>query len=153
MDDENLQEYIYDHIPIVKANLFGIAKDGNDNVCVSGAFKDHINHRNSVFGGSLSTAMILASWATVRNILRARGIANGIIVIQSEEVKFMKPVVGDFIARIKPISDDKLRKFITMLNKFGKARLVLESSIAHANSTEVLTTFSGEFVVVVNRDC
>jgi len=92
--DEDLQSYIYDHIPIVKNNLFTIEVAQSPYIEVKGRFADHINHRNSVFGGSLSTALILCSWATVRQILITRGIENGVIVIQSQTVNFDKPVTG-----------------------------------------------------------
>ena len=155
--DEDLQSYIYDHIPIVKNNLFTIEVAQSPYIEVKGRFADHINHRNSVFGGSLSTALILCSWATLRQILITRGIDNGVIVIQSQTVNFDKPVTGDFTACVAPIHEDRLRRFIAMLGKFGKARLKMESFVTHEGSPEQpkrlespepLARFVGDFVVL-----
>jgi thioesterase domain-containing protein len=146
--EEDLQTYIYDHIPIVGKNGFSIEIVNSPYVKVSGRFADHINHRNSVFGGSLSTALILSSWATVRQILKTRGIENGVIVIQSQTVDFDKPVIEDFFANVTPIPEDKLHKFIAMLAKFGKARLKVESLVTQGASKEPLARFIGSFVVL-----
>ena len=153
MEHEDLQAYIYDHIPIVKQNGFSIETDDTPYASVTGIFKEHINHRNSVFGGSLSTALILASWASVRGILRREGIEDGIIVIQSQTVRFEKPVMEDFVARVVPISTSGLAKFISMYRKFGKTRIRLEAHIAHAGSRESLAAFEGDFVVMRCAQC
>jgi len=152
MEKEDLQKYIYEHIPIVQKNLLEIKKDDSGSVYIRGFYKDHINHRNSVFGGSISTALILSAWANVRDLLLSRGIANGIIVIQSEEIKFLQLVNKDFIARIQPIHDEKKHKFIGMLNKFGKSRIKIEAILTHENETEPLAHFFGDFVVVLNKE-
>jgi thioesterase domain-containing protein len=163
MNDEDLQAYIYEHIPIVGKNGFTIRDADAPYVTVSGSLAEHINHRNSAFGGSLSTALILAAWATVRNILRANGYPEGVIVIQSQEVKFDLPVTADFTARVSPVSPDRLRRFVGMLAKFGKARLTLTAAIAQTGDDERRgeterradparrATFSGDFVVILKR--
>lgn len=149
METEDIQTYIHEHIPIVKENRFAIEADESPYVSVTGTLKDHINHRNSAFGGSLSTALILSAWASVRSLLRAHGVENGIIVIQSQTVRFDKPVTGDFTARTLPIADVKVAKFIAMLTKFGKSRLKVESYIAIEGTKDALTSFEGDFVVVL----
>lgn len=151
MNSENIQDYIYEHIPIIAKNSFEIQKDSFDMIYVKGKLKDHINHRNSVFGGSLSTALIVSSWANVRNTLLSRNIDNGIIVIQSQKVEFIEPVNADFIAITRKISEEKIAKFVKILNKFGKSRLIIESIVTYENSAEILATFTGEFVVVIDK--
>ena len=153
MEQEDLQKYIYEHIPIVQKNLLEIKKDDAGSIYIRGYYKDHINHRNSVFGGSISTALILAAWANVRDLLLSQGITNGIIVIQSEEIKFLQLVNQDFIARIQSVTEDKKHKFTAMLNKFGKSRIKIEAVLTHENEQEILAHFLGDFVVVLNKDC
>ncbi len=154
MDLEDVQAYIYDHIPIVRKNGFAIETDTHTPyVAVKANFREHINHRNSAFGGSLSTAMILSSWASVRSLLLRNGIEDGIIVIQSQTVRFDKPVMEDFTARVRPLSPENTAAFIGMLGKFGKARITLEADIAHEGSDESLATFEGKFVVVRGERC
>jgi thioesterase domain-containing protein len=151
MDTEDVQAYIYEHIPIVEKNRFTITDSAAPYVTVRGALADHVNHRGSGFGGSISTALILAAWATVRNILRANGAQDGVIVIQSQEVRFVKPVTADFTARIRPIQQEKIHRFISMLKKFDKSRLKIEGFLTQDNSDGALATFSGEFVVVLKE--
>ena len=145
---ENLQEYIYEHIPIVKANNFRIATDQAGAILVTGACADHINHRNTVFGGSLSTALILTAWANVRKLVADAGIRGEIIVIQSQEVQFLQPVTHDFLACTLAIPEPVSAKFIGMLRKFGKGRILVEAVVTHGDSNQTLTTFKGNFVVV-----
>ena len=107
-----VEQYINEHIPIVQKHNFRITDDTSPFIKVSGKLDDHINHRNSVFGGSISTALIVASWASVRTILLTRGIPAGIIVIQSEHVEFTKPLIADFYAELRPVSEDRLSKLL-----------------------------------------
>jgi thioesterase domain-containing protein len=151
MDDEDVQAYIYEHIPIVEKNRFTIADADAPYVTVRGALADHVNHRGSGFGGSISTVLILAAWATVRNILRANGAPNGVIVIQSQEVKFVKPVTADFTANIRTIAPEKIHRFMSMLKKFGKSRLKIDGALTQDGSDETLAAFSGDFVVVLKE--
>ena len=151
MPSENLQDYIYEHIPIVKANNFRIDEDNEGSILVRGACADHINHRNTVFGGSLSTALILTAWANVRKLVAAAGITGEIIVIQSQEVQFSQPVSRDFVARTLAIPTLVSAKFIDMLRKFGKSRILVEAAVTHGDSSLPLTTFKGNFVVVQGK--
>lgn len=145
-----IEEYINEHIPIVKKHCFQISEVQSPFIQVRGSLKDHINHRNSVFGGSISTSLIVASWASVRNMLLTRGIPSGIIVIQSEHVEFSKPLVDDFYAVLRPVSDEKLSKFITMIHKFGKSRIKIEADVKDCTHNEICASFSGEYVVLLN---
>ncbi len=161
MHGEDIETYIYEHIPIVKANGFSISDDDTPYARVGGKLIDHVNHRNSAFGGSLSTALILAAWATVRNLIREAGYPHGVIVIQTQTIKFLDPVLSDFTARVAEISPRTLARFTAMLAKFGKARLEIEAGIYpetpqnDERGTEVkvgnkaLATFCGDFVVVL----
>ena len=145
---EDVQAYIYEHIPVVEKNAFAIETGDTPYVAVKARLADHFNHRNTAFGGSLSTALILCSWASVRAILKARGIDDGTIVIQSQIVSFDKPVTEDFTARATPLTDDRLNRFISMLEKFGKSRLKVEANVTQSGDDASRAKFVGEFVVL-----
>jgi thioesterase domain-containing protein len=149
MQTTDLEEYIYEHIPIVKTNNFKIQVLEENTIQVKGSYKEHINHRNSVFGGSLGTALTLSAWGYVRQLMEANNIKKSIIVIKKQEVEYPKPVTKDFISLSRPIDQDALNKALAMLRKFNKCRLYIEAYVTHENETEILTTFKGEFVVVV----
>jgi len=147
MTREQLQVYVDEHIPIVKANGFTIAEARPDRVVVAGRLADHVNHRNSAFGGSLSTALILAAWARVRQWTDSFDPA-AVIVIAEQQVTFGQPVLADFLASSLPLADETLARAWTMLGRFGKARFTVEAVVTHATDSEVRAQFSGVFVVV-----
>ena len=144
---EDLQAYVYEHIPIVRKNNFKIVEFG-ERIEVSGNFKEHINHRNSVFGGSLSNALIISAWAYARKIIHGFDCANTIIVIQTQEVKFILPVTKKFTSVNKEVSNQIKDKALAMLNKFGKTRLEIESYITHEEENDILASFKGQFAII-----
>jgi thioesterase domain-containing protein len=146
-EEESIQEYMYTHIPIVQANKFTI-QSRNHQIQVSGSLSDHVNHRNSAFGGSISTALTIAAWAAVRSLIPQHERSTTVIVIQSERVEFTKPVVQDFIAENSIITDDDRKKLFASLDRHGKARITIRASLRHQQDSEILATFSGDFVVV-----
>ncbi len=146
--NEDIQAYIYEHIPIVEKNQFTIEGDEAPYIRVKAHLADHVNHRKTAFGGSISTSLILCSWASVRSILKARGIDDGGIVIQTQRVDFSKPVTGDFSARVVPLREETVNRFIAMLEKFGKGRLKVEARVTQGSDTASLAHFIGEFVVI-----
>lgn len=146
--NQDIQAYIYEHIPIVEKNNFRIELDGAPYVTVTAHLADHVNHRKTAFGGSISTSLIVCSWATVRSILKTRGIDDGGIVIQTQRVDFAKPVTGDFSARVVPLRDETVNRFIAMLEKFGKGRLKVEARVTQESDSASRATFIGEFVVI-----
>lgn len=148
--NSTIEQYINEHIPIVKKHNFEINEVHSPFIQVKGTLKDHINHRNSVFGGSISTSVIVASWASVRNILLTRELPAGIIVIQSEHVEFTKPLVSDFYAEVRPVSEEQIAKFIMMINKFGKSRIRIEADVRDCEKGESCASFTGEYVVLLN---
>jgi thioesterase domain-containing protein len=149
MERLDLQEYIYKEIPIVKKNAFIVEQVGEGPYHrVRARLKDHVNHRNTAFGGSLSTALILCSWASVHGILESRGIGDGSVVIQTQRVEYRKPVNADFTAEITPLGDEEINRFIVMLEKFGKSRLTIEARVTQEGDPANRASFEGIFVVV-----
>ncbi len=149
MEDQDLQAYIYEQIPIVEKNAFTVEPDGEAPYArVRARLEDHVNHRNSAFGGSLSTALILCSWASVHGILKSRGIDDGSVVIQTQRVDYLKPVTADFTAEVTPLGEDDLARCVLMLAKFGKSRLMVESRVTQEGDSSTRAAFTGVFVIV-----
>lgn len=150
MTAEELQNYVDNHIPIVKANRFQIVEANPNTVVVGAGLADHVNHRDSAFGGSLSTALILASWARVR--LWTDGFdPSTVIVISEQRVRFTLPVLADFEARTRPLAPEALARAQRQLGRFGKARFNVEAEVVHRGDSTVRAEFWGEFVVVSSR--
>ena len=143
-----LQKYLEDHIPIVKANRFTVADASPDRVAIGGRLADHVNHRDSAFGGSLSTALILAAWGQVR-LWTDNFAPNTVIVIAQQRVSFHLPVLQDFEAVSLPLSTATLDRARSMLTRFHKARFTVEAILVHTGDTQARAEFAGEFVVVL----
>lgn len=147
MDESSLQEYIYRHIPIVEANHFVVSEATTSIVRVSGRYAEHLNHRKSVFGGSIASAATLAAWSLVRMKTEALD-PNAIIVVRRQSVDFRKPVVRDFAATTLPLGDAILSRFESLYRKFGRAKIHVEVIVTHADSDESLASLTGDFVVI-----
>lgn len=147
MTAAQLQDYVDHHIPIVKANGFLVTEARDDRVAVAGRLVDHINHRASAFGGSLSTALILAAWARVRQWTDTFD-PSAVIVIAEQKVQFGLPVLADFEAFSKPVAPEVFDRAARLLARFGKARFTVEAAVVHQGDTQVRAEFWGEFVVV-----
>ncbi len=149
MEHQDLQEYIYKEIPIVRKNAFAIERIGDiPYQRVRARLQDHVNHRKTAFGGSLSTALILCSWASVHGILSSRGIDDGSVIIQTQRVEYLKPVNADFTAEVTPFGEEEINRFVAMLEKFGKSRLSVAARVTQEGDPESRATFEGTFVVV-----
>ena len=143
----DLEKYIFDHIPIVKKNHFAIRTDSDLRVSVHGKLQEHYNHRNTAFGGSLGTTLTVAAWGYVRLLMEKLGLES-VIVIQKQEIDFLKPVKKDFKAVSEEPDAENLSRFSDALNRFGKARLLVKAAVFQEEETEKLAIFQGEFVVV-----
>lgn len=146
MTSEEVQEFIYKNIPILKTNNFTVGKV--DKYCpeICGKLKDHINHRSTVFGGTISTALTVAAWSQLRLIMIGENIdAESVIARQS--VLFRKPVPSDFKAITTPLSDNEILKMKRDLRVRGRARINIYSGIYIENDKRLLAKFKGEFVI------
>jgi len=146
--EEDIQDYIFSHIPIVKTNGFEIQAQQGNKILVFGKLKDHINHRNSVFGGSISTALTLAAWAGVRSLIPQHQRSSTVVVIQSQKVEFTKPVLADFLAENETISEQKVARLFSNLDRFGKARITVKAHLVHTGESDFRAHFVGDFVIV-----
>jgi thioesterase domain-containing protein len=105
----------------------------------------NINHRNTVFGGSLASLATLAAWALVHTRLERAGRPSRVVVMTSR-IDYHAPATGDFIARCESPSAEVWARFLAVLDRRGRARLEL---VATVESEGVLsTTLTGTFVAI-----
>lgn len=147
MNKKDLQEYIEQHIPITKSLNFEIKEIQNANVKIACFYKDHINHKNSVFGGSISSLMTLTGWAKVKIIMESID-SRAEIVIQEGNSKFLKPVLNDFEAISISIDEKVLEKCTKMYKKFGRSRIKIKIILKEIGKEEILSEFEGLYVVI-----
>ncbi len=114
-------------------------------ITLSAPLQPNINHRSTVFGGSLSAITILSAWTLVH--IRLQNLAiNCRIVIRSNRVEYIKPASGSFQAHCTSPSEQDWERFITTLSRKEKARVVLNAEIV--SDAILVGTFEGEYVAI-----
>jgi thioesterase domain-containing protein len=66
----------------------------------------NVNHKSTMFGGSLYCGAVLAGWGWLHLRLREEGIEDGHIVIQEGQISYPLPVTG--MQRICPAPEEKV---------------------------------------------
>ncbi|GGC68028.1 YiiD C-terminal domain-containing protein [Undibacterium terreum] len=123
MKEIDLQQYLYEHIPLSKAMQVEVAHSSQDSIVLTAPLAPNINHQETVFGGSASAVAILAAWSLVQVRLKQAGIKNDLI-IQRNTMEYELPVSGAFSARSQ-ISDADWQGFLRMLGRKGRARIAV----------------------------
>ncbi len=123
-----LQEYIHEHIPITQDMAIAVQTVTPQSITVTAQLAPNINHRQSAFGGSISTLAILAGWILLKH--RSRGMSPApTLVIQESTTKFLKPITADYSAYVTNTDAAALEKFDRTYQRHGKARLLLKSQV------------------------
>ncbi|MEM9265755.1 MAG: thioesterase domain-containing protein [Cyanobacteria bacterium P01_F01_bin.13] len=145
IDCTAVEQYLHEHIPMSKAMDVAVMSIDKRGVVLSAPLAPNINHRNTVFGGSISTLAILSAWTYVHVQLKILNMASR-IVIQSNSLDYIAPATGDFQAHCLTPQPETWQGFITMLSKRGKGRIALSSEIY---SNEILVgKFQGKYVAL-----
>ena len=107
----------------------------------------NINHKSTMFGGSLYCAAVLAGWGWLHLRFRELGVDDGHIVIQEGQISYPLPVTGAAVARCAPPDEKTWERFLAMYQRRGRARLTLETTVSNAGSDEPAVKFSGQYVL------
>ena len=145
MDLKEFTSYLHKHIPITARLGAKVESYDGNAVCISAPLRPNVNHRNTVFGGSISALAILSGWAMLHLKLRGEGIKTR-LVIQKTSCDFLEPVDDDFTAICAMPQGDVWRKFIQTLRKHGKARIKVRSTIE--SSSGIRGTHEGVYVAL-----
>ncbi len=137
-DQTSLKTYLQSHIPISEAMGVCVEHASKEKVILTAPFANNINHKKTVFGGSLHAVATLACWSLLHlNLEEVQ------IVITRSEVDYRAPVDGDFKAECVLPERDVWQKFIKTLQLKGKARLALTATISHQGRLAV--NYQGTF--------
>ena len=97
---QTLTAYLHDHIPLTAAMGLMAAEVNWDAVRLRVPITPNLNHNRTAFGGSLSSALVMAGWSFVHNRLRTSGYyaqrPGTQLVVSRSETRYLKPVVEDF---------------------------------------------------------
>ena len=145
MDEHELQEFLYAHIPISKALAVEVLEVTPGGVRMAAPLGPNINHRDTVFGGSASAVAILSAWSLIYLRLRGEGIASR-LVIQRNTMQYQQPITAGFTAASSIGGDAAWDRFVTMLKRKQRARIGAASAL-FCNGERV-GTLEADFVAV-----
>lgn len=141
-----LEKYLLEHIPLSSAMGVKVDLASSEKVVLSAPISKNINHKSTVFGGSLHAVATLACWSLLHLNLTDFFDEAFHVVIASSEVRYLAPVVTDFKVESHRPDDEQWERFLTVLRKRGKARLQLTASIFEKG--RLCVDYSGDFVAL-----
>lgn len=107
----------------------------------------NINHKSTMFGGSLYCGAVLAGWGWLHLQLREEGIEDGHIVIQEGQISYPLPVTRDATAICTAPEEKVWQRFLATYKRYGRARLTLETWVVNEGSEERAVAFTGQYVL------
>jgi thioesterase domain-containing protein len=141
----SVEQYLHEHIPLSQSMAVSVISINENGVVLSAPLLPNINHRSTVFGGSISAVAILSAWTLVHIRLQLLSI-DCRVVIQSNNVKYIQPIETDFQALCLTPPRQNWERFITAVTKWGKGRILLNAEIY---SSDLLAgKFQGEYVAL-----
>lgn len=144
--EATLENYLREHIPITSAMGIGVEHASAGRVILSAPISSNINHKNTVFGGSLHAVATLACWSLLYINLLDLHEENVQIVITSSQVEYPAPVVSDFKAECCTPPAVEWERFLKMLHRKGKGRLKLSAKIFEGG--QLCVDYTGDFVAI-----
>lgn len=120
---ESATAYLHEHLPLTAAMGLTVARLADAVVELRLPLAPNLNHRHTVFGGSLSAAAITAGWALVHWRLRAEALPAR-VVIQGSTMDYLAPAHGETIVTCL-VTDELWTPFATTLARKCRARLTL----------------------------
>lgn len=107
----------------------------------------NVNHKSTLFGGSLYCGAVLAGWGWLYLRLKEAGIDDGHIVIQGGQISYPLPVKRDAVAICDAPDDATWERFVKLYQRRGRARLTLNTRIVAEGSDASAVEFVGQYVL------
>ena len=145
LDNQTIQAYLYEHIPLSQAMEVQVVKVTNKSVILAAPIKPNINHRSTVFGGSASTLTILSAWTLINFRLKSEDI-QARLVIQKNTISYDRPITNDFQAVCSLTDGQVWQRFIQILQRKKKSRITVNSYLQCEG--QQVGEFSGMFVAL-----
>lgn len=143
MPEKKIEAYLHEHIPISKAMGIHVTQASKNKVVLAAPFANNINHKQTVFGGSLHAVATLACWSLLYVNLSQEPVQ---IVIAKSEINYIAPVDADFTVECLLPEKESWDKFIKQLDAKGKARIQLSAQIHHKE--RLCVDYQGIFVAL-----
>ena len=140
-----LETRIHADIPLARHIGVRVLSASEESVVLAAPLGSNSNHKGTAFGGSLFSLAVLAGWGLLSMKLERAGMT-GEIVIQETQVRYLRPVTGDFTARAVSPGPGEFDRLARTLQRRGRGRTGLQCFIEQANAVAV--EFTGTFAVV-----
>lgn len=146
-DSQHLESVLHGDIPLTREMGVEVLDWQGQRLRLRLPLEANVNHKSTMFGGSLYCAAVLAGWGWLHLRLRELGVEDGHIVIQEGQISYPLPVTGPAIAECAPPEDKTWERFIATYQRRGRARLTLRTQVFNAGSAEPAVNFSGQYVL------
>lgn len=144
-----LQGYLHKNIPITSALGLEVDSVSLNKVVLSAPFSKNLNHKMTVFGGSLHAVATMACWCLLEINLEKICGGGFQIVIANSNVDFLAPVEADFKAEACKPDHAAWERFLKTFERMGKARITVRSTISHGH--KLCVDYTGVFVAVKTK--
>ena len=151
MTADELQAYLHREIPLSEAMDVTVVDPGPDTVVLTAPLAPNTNHRDTAFGGSVSTLATLAGWALVHRRLAESG-RRSQVVIQWGSTEYLHPVSSDFTATCDGMDDTEWRRLTRTLDRRGMGRARVEVEVEVTAGGRVVARFQGAFVALAREE-
>ena len=142
-----LQSVLHQDIPLTREMGVEVISWQDHQLRLHLPLAQNINHKSTLFGGSLYCGAVLAGWGWLYLRLKEAGIDDGHIVIQDGQIQYPLPVKRDGVAICDAPDDASWEKFLKMYQRRGMARLALKTRIVAEGSDEPAVEFVGQYVL------
>lgn len=142
-----LQSVLHQDIPLTRDMGVEVISWQNHQLRLHLPLAQNINHKSTLFGGSLYCGAVLAGWGWLYLRLKEAGIDDGHIVIQDGQIQYPLPVKRDGVAICDAPDDASWDRFLKMYQRRGLARLALKTRIVAEGSDEPAVEFVGQYVL------
>lgn len=146
-DSQYLQAVLHSDIPLTREMGMQVIDWREQCLRLQLPLAPNVNHKSTMFGGSLYCAAVLVGWGWLHLRLRELGIDDGHIVIQEGQISYPLPVTGVAVAHCQAPDEKAWERFLTMYQRRGRARLTLETVVSNVGSEEAAVRFSGQYVL------
>ena len=144
---EHLQQVLHHDIPLTAHMGLRVLSWEQQTLRLGLPLAANVNHKSTMFGGSLYCGAVLAGWGWLYLSLRDAGIEDGHIVIQEGQISYPQAVRGEGIALCDMPEAAVWQRFVTTYQRRGRARITLQTRIVNAGSDEPAVQFSGQYVL------
>ena len=146
-DSRYLESVLHHDIPLTRDMGLKVLEWHEQQLSLHLPLEPNVNHKSTMFGGSLYCGAVLAGWGWLHLCLKEEGITDGHIVIQEGQISYPLPVTGDATA-ICPAPEAKAwKRFLAMYRRYGRARLTLQTRIVNQGSEDDAVIFTGQYVL------